>query len=288
MWLDEYKEELLRNKDFKFIQEALKNNYDGSSRTVGTLDPFKTKSRVHRTGYVISGEMRADDAALDSRCINVTLNSKINNDLYKAVKLKCARLQCLVVDIMKNYDDYWQVVRDRTQTVTRILINDHAQVRMPENYATICAALDCFCHDPQRIDRIAGWLTGAITQNMETNVMSEMVSAIPYLKKTKGVKIPYLVNREKQVLNINAVTLMSEFRDRRRDLPRFKPDELIRLGKDADLMSIAHNGKNKTVHAEVNEMDGSGEMFRKTLRCFVFDLRNEVVAETAKKLAQLP
>ena len=88
--------------------------------------------------------------------------------------------------------------------------------------------------------------------------------------------------------NINANTLMSEFRDRRKDLPRFKPDELIRLGKDADLMSMAHNGKNKTVHAEVNEMDASGAVVRKTLRCFVLDLRNELVAEAAKKLAQFP
>ncbi len=287
VWVDEWK-----NNVSDQLSEMFKSNADGSVKLVGTLDEFKTKSRKHRTGCLITGEFRAIDTALNQRYIMVVLKKKEDSALLEKARVHAGHLSAFTVKMLREYDQNWKNINDVYRAKVKAWsgkLEGKVDIRIVENYAKVYAALqnvDGSGPDADaREERFMFYMQEKVSESGNMNPALEALKFMPrYITGTVGRKgwVPFYVDLKRKKFGISPEELIRVYCDYSKQ-GTISTDDLFRYGQEAGIIHPQH------VSPKLQSISLKMSMGAKTLgrKGWLLNMDNELVRDIAEELAPL-
>lgn len=279
VWVDEYRHDVS-----PALREALKGNYNGTERTVGTLDVHKTKSRHQRAAVLISGEASPKDQALDSRIIDIPVVLHKDTAMWTETLDMKDKLSAYTLWLLTQWEDLWALMQARYDAISRDWRKDESlDQRIVDNYIKVCATLDILFPDGTREPRFRQYCTKKVSDNQEVNPVARMLEMLPFYILNKRAVIPYAVNTRKGYFAVQASFLATIHFNEIRE-PLMPPKQIIQLGKDAGLLIDGHAGAAMGKELMVDRRDGTPAT-KSIQRCYVFRLDHPLVKRVVGELS---
>jgi hypothetical protein len=277
IWVDE----LHKAKPESLV--PLHQNYDGTGRAVGTLDPFKTKTREQRCGAIVTGEYIVGDSAFMTRAVHAEIVANQNTDLFNAI-VDNSDTSAAFVKILKDYNAYYRLFKDLFKKSQDEFVAMGTESRIASNYALVKAGIDLILQEDERTARFKDYITFRSRDTKESMPVVDMLEKLPYMVLEKGLQIPWRVCTKRHAL-IVANTLPTHYKATFPAAQQFdfKRSDILNNSEAAKLLIKGHP-KDSYIRARMAVRGKDGAAVDTLRWCLFYDMDNPTVRTVADAL----